>query len=69
MLRRPPTAIELKLDDITEYEQHMRKVKLQSSLPLNLPSVHTGPKGKLEIHNRVVGITALTTMTNNPKIS
>ncbi|KAH1024978.1 hypothetical protein HUJ05_009798 [Dendroctonus ponderosae] len=25
MLRRPPTAIELKLDDIIEFEQHRRK--------------------------------------------
>ncbi|KAF7268902.1 anaphase-promoting complex subunit CDC26-like [Rhynchophorus ferrugineus] len=56
MLRRPPTAIELKLDDITEYEQHRRKIKhdkLQKSISSDLPSFQTGPKSKQEIYNRI----------------
>jgi len=55
MLRRPPTSIELKLDDIIEYEQHRRKVKqdkLQKSLS-DLPSFNPGPKSKQEIYNRI----------------
>lgn len=55
MLRRPPTAIELKLDDIIEYEQHRRKVrqdKLQKNLS-DLPSFEAGPKSKQEIYNRI----------------
>ncbi|XP_030751709.1 anaphase-promoting complex subunit CDC26-like [Sitophilus oryzae] len=56
MLRRVPTAIEPKLDDITEYEQHIRKIrqeKLQKSLASDLPSFQTGPKSKQEVYNRI----------------
>ncbi|CAH1958665.1 unnamed protein product [Acanthoscelides obtectus] len=55
MLRRPPTGIELKLDDITEYEEMREQLnkEKQGSKPLQLPPWQPGPKGKLEVYARV----------------
>ncbi|KAJ8966655.1 hypothetical protein NQ314_003382 [Rhamnusium bicolor] len=55
MLRRPPISIELKLDDINEYEemrQQQSKEKQQKSFT-DPPSWPSGPKSKQEIYSRV----------------
>ncbi|KAJ8970546.1 hypothetical protein NQ317_005816 [Molorchus minor] len=57
MLRRPPISIELKLDDINEYEemrqqQQQSKEKQQKSYT-DPPSWQSGPKSKQEIYSRV----------------
>lgn len=55
MLRRPPIQIELKLDDINEYEemrQQQTKEKQQKSFN-EPPTWQTGPKNKQEIYSRV----------------
>ncbi|KAJ8910734.1 hypothetical protein NQ315_016132 [Exocentrus adspersus] len=55
MLRRPPINIELKLDDISEYEemrQQQSKMK-QQKLFTEPPSWPSGPKTKQEIYSRV----------------
>lgn len=57
MLRRPPTSIELKLDDIAEYEQiRQEKAKEQaktSKIGTEVPNWLTGPKTREEIYNRI----------------
>lgn len=57
MLRRPPTSIELKLDDIAEYEQmRQEKAKEQAKSSKNgteVPNWLTGPKTRDEIFNRI----------------
>ncbi|XP_050315525.1 anaphase-promoting complex subunit CDC26-like [Anthonomus grandis grandis] len=56
MLRRPLTAIELKIDDISEFEHHRRKAKqdkLQKSLSSDFPVFEAGPKSRAEICSRV----------------
>lgn len=54
MLRRPPTSIELKLDDINEYEEiKQNKEKNKKSFcdqPVWAPA---GAKSKQEMYNRV----------------
>lgn len=59
MLRRPPTSIELKLDDVVEYEtarkeQEAAKAQMKNSKPYNEPPAwQAGPKAKEEVHNRI----------------
>lgn len=57
MLRRPPTSIELKLDDVVEYEDVRREQeanKEQNKKPYNDPPAwQQGPKSKQEIYNRI----------------
>lgn len=58
MLRRPLTSIELKLDDISEYDQ-MRKECAPSDRSDNgpvqpkLPTWQSGPKTKEEVYSRI----------------
>lgn len=54
MLRRPPVMIQLKLDDISEYEE-MRQQSKDKSKTLNEPPTWapSGPKTKQEIYSRV----------------
>lgn len=57
MLRRPPTSIELKLDDIAEYEemrQEAAKEQMKNSKSYNdVPNWQPGPKSKQEIYQRI----------------
>lgn len=56
MLRRAPTTIELKLDDIREYEymrQQMAKDQDKKGFGDNLPSWQIGPKSKEEVYARI----------------
>ncbi|KAG5883273.1 hypothetical protein JTB14_018119 [Gonioctena quinquepunctata] len=54
MLRRPPTSIELKLDDINEYEEIRQQSKEKQQKPFpDPPSWQPGPKSKQEIYSRV----------------
>ncbi|CAG9767419.1 unnamed protein product [Ceutorhynchus assimilis] len=58
MIRRPPTAIELTMDDIIEFEQQRRKVrqeKLEKCISKSCSVFFEtgGPKTKTEIHNRI----------------
>lgn len=57
MLRRPPTSIELKLDDITEYEeirQEAVKEQMKNSKSFNeVPNWQAGAKTKEEIYQRI----------------
>lgn len=57
MLRRPPTSIELKLNDILEYEEMCRQMSKdkadKSSTTLDVPTWQSGPKDKQEVYNRV----------------
>nr|CAH7714448.1 unnamed protein product [Callosobruchus chinensis] len=55
MLRRPPTSIELKLDDISEYEEMREQLnkEKQGPKPPPIPSWQPGPKSKLEVYARV----------------
>ncbi|XP_017768060.1 PREDICTED: anaphase-promoting complex subunit CDC26-like isoform X2 [Nicrophorus vespilloides] len=58
MLRRPPTNVELKLDDILEYNT-MKKEQESSKDPSDSKSFNTpptwnaGPKSKSEVYKRV----------------
>lgn len=52
MLRRPPTSLELKMDDISEYEEIKQKEK-QSSTSTELPKWAMGHKSKAELHARI----------------
>ncbi|KAJ8939416.1 hypothetical protein NQ318_020870 [Aromia moschata] len=54
-VKKTPISIELKLDDINEYEelrQQQSKEKQQKSFT-DPPSWQTGPKSKQEIYSRV----------------
>lgn len=59
MIRRPPTSIVLKMDDVTEYEllrkeQETNKDQSKSTKSCNqVPSTQIGPKSKQEIHTRI----------------
>jgi hypothetical protein len=59
MLRRPPTNIEMKLDDIREYEymrQQMAKEQEKQSkgcFSEATPTWSNGPKSKDEIYSRI----------------
>lgn len=53
MLRRPPTSIELKMDDISEYEE-MRQKDKQPKSTTELPKWSSvRPKSKTEIQARI----------------
>lgn len=64
MIRRPPTSMELKIDDLPEYENYCREettakiAKLQSKIGVNKSSHETvvfpgGAKTKQEIQERI----------------
>lgn len=53
MLRRPPTSIELKLDDITEYEDMKQNKEKQQQSFNDLPTWKPGPKSNKEMYSRV----------------
>lgn len=53
MLRRPPISIQLKLDDISEYEEMRQQSKDKSKSFNEPPLIQTGPKSKQEIFSRV----------------
>ncbi|KAF2889503.1 hypothetical protein ILUMI_16669 [Ignelater luminosus] len=59
MIRRFPTSIELKLDDVVEYEtmrkeQEAAREQQKNSKPYNEPPCwQAGPKSKQEIHARI----------------
>lgn len=58
MIRRPPTSIELKLDDLGEYEAYRReqetaKEQSKGSKPQEPPAWTAGPKAKQEIYERI----------------
>lgn len=57
MLRRPPTSIELTLDDIAEYEEmrnNATKEQMSTSKSYNdVPNWQSGPKTKEQIYNRI----------------
>lgn len=59
MLRRPPTSIELKLDDLSEYEmlrreQDLNKENSKSSKPYNeVPKWQPGHKPTKEVYERI----------------
>ncbi|KAJ3646177.1 hypothetical protein Zmor_023775 [Zophobas morio] len=58
MLRRPPTTVELKLDDIREYEYKRQQMgKDQEKQSKNFgdtpPPWSGGPKSKEEIYSRI----------------
>lgn len=57
MLRRPLTAIELKFDDMVEYEEMRReaaKEQAKAGKPSNdLPTWQAGPKSKEEVYQRI----------------
>lgn len=71
MLRRPPTSIELKLDDVSEYENLRRELETAKepskiSKPYNEPPTwQPGPKTKQEIHNRIGYVAPNRSPTNN----
>lgn len=70
MLRRPPTSIELKLDDITEYEQMRQEVakeQMKVSKAYNeVPNWQPAPKTKEEIYNRIGYVPPERTRPHNP---
>lgn len=53
MLRRPPTSIQLKLDDITEYEVMKLQTKDKAKTSNEPPTLQVGPKSKQEIFSRI----------------
>lgn len=59
MLRRPPTSIELKLDDIKEYEDMRQEAaedddKMSTGKSYNdVPNWQSGPKTKEQIYSRI----------------
>ncbi|KYB25814.1 hypothetical protein TcasGA2_TC031276 [Tribolium castaneum] len=56
MLRRPPTTIELKVDDIREYEfmrQQIAKEQEKAKVFEGGPSWQSGPKPKEEVYARI----------------
>lgn len=57
MLRRPPTSLELKLDDIVEYEtlrRNQEALKKGQAKPYNEPPKwNPGPKSKSEVYGRI----------------
>lgn len=59
MLRRPPTTIELKLEDLLEYEtlrreQDLNKDNAKPSKPYNeVPKWQPGPKPTKEVYERI----------------
>lgn len=56
MLRRPPTNIELKIDDIRDYEymrQQMLKDQEKNKSFGESPAWQCGPKSKEEIYSRI----------------
>lgn len=59
MIRRPPTNIELKLDDLGEYEAYRRQQESSKDQQKNNKSVqeptnwNAGPKAKQEIYDRI----------------
>lgn len=69
MLRRPPTTIELKLDDITEYEQMRQEIakdQMKISRPYNeVPNWQPGPKSKEEIYSRIGYVPSERARTHN----
>ncbi|CAG9827510.1 unnamed protein product [Diabrotica balteata] len=52
MLRRPPTSIELKLDDISEYEE-MKQNKEKQQKSFSPPVWSVAPKTNKEIYARI----------------
>lgn len=59
MLRRPPVFIDLKLEDIAEYENYRRELELtkeqskSTKTPKDPPSWNQAPKTKQEIYERI----------------
>lgn len=58
MLRRTPTSIELKLDDINEFEEMRQEMAKEQSPPSkpsynDVPNWQSGPKTKEEIYQRI----------------
>lgn len=59
MLRRPPVSIELKLEDLAEYENYRREQELSkdqsktSKTSQDTPNWSQGPKTKQEIYGRI----------------
>ncbi|XP_044272587.1 anaphase-promoting complex subunit CDC26-like [Tribolium madens] len=56
MLRRPPTTIELKVDDIREYEymrQQIAKEQEKGKGFEGAPNWQSGPKSKEEVYSRI----------------
>ncbi|CAH0556684.1 unnamed protein product [Brassicogethes aeneus] len=55
MLRRPPTNIELKLNDIQEYEEMRQQIIKEKSNKsgFDLPTWQPGPKIKQEVYSRL----------------
>lgn len=52
MLRRPPTSIQLKLDDISEYEEKLQELA-KSSPNKTLNELTWNPKSKQEVYSRI----------------
>lgn len=73
MLRRPPTSIELKLDDIAEFEEMRQQVTKDQTKPgksyNQLPDWQPGPKTKEEIQERIgyVPVSQLSTPPAPPR--
>lgn len=53
MLRRPPISIQLRLEDISEYEEMRQQSKDNKPKSFELPSWQTGIKPKQEIYARI----------------
>lgn len=72
MIRRAPTSIELKLDDLGEYEayrneQELAKEQAKGAKPTQEPPAwNPGPKGKLEIYERIGYVPPTNTNTCSP---
>lgn len=53
MLRRPPTSIQLKLDDISEYEEKQQELARSSMGKQPYNDLQWNPKSKQEVHARI----------------